>query len=174
MEIKVVAPNGSTKTYKINIAIEDIEAILKDKVLVYYNNDIKVEDIFLKENGEDWVQSQTFTLTNNYIKTITYDIGVLVSENTFSSENFEYEVYKVNNGVKTKVGSGLVRDLTAGNTGTGHIIAGKGAGNALVLDKDSSATFEIVYRLKNLSEEQPDDMGKVFNAKLNITFDIVG
>ena len=110
----------------------------------YYNNDIKVEDIFLKENGEDWVQSQTFTLTNNYIKTITYDIGVLVSENTFASENFEYEIYKVNNGVKTKVGNGLVKDLTAGNTGTGHIIAGKGAGNALVLAKDESATFEMV------------------------------
>lgn len=44
----------------------------------------------------------------------------------------------------------------------------------MVLAKDESATFEMVYRLKNLSVEQPDDMGKVFNAKLNITFDIVG
>lgn len=96
----------------------------------------------------------TFTVQNTTDRVLYYDLGWIVNENSFESDNFWYRVVSDNNGFNQ---SWTTAPFTTSDIATRVEIA-----------PNTTQSYAISFTLHGTGEEQNYDQGKIFDGEISI------
>ena len=95
-----------------------------------------------------------FTVQNTTNRTLYYDLGWIVNENTFESTNFRYRVTSDNNG--------FTQGWTTAPTADSYFA------NRVAIAPDTTQSYTISFTLHGTGEEQNYDQGKIFDGQVSV------
>lgn len=164
VSVTVIAEDGTTKVYNVNIYRRSSEVVISEngesnyEYNVIENNSFIVnytKDLYARNIIPGWEGSQTFTVTNKSIYTLVYNVNLLDITNTFELEDFRYTLIKD--------GKTLFENQLAPSTNSKKTIAEK-----LVIGPGESADFTMYFKFVNQDYPQDEDQGKEYKSKVEI------
>ena len=127
-------------------------------VIFESTNNVVAENIYpddqVGEGVNTTIPDLVFTVENTTNRTLTYNLGWLINQNTFESNNFQYLVDSDN--------GGFIQDWTTTPFETTDF-----ATNVEIAPK-TTQTYSISFTLRGTGEEQNYDQGKIFDAEVTI------
>lgn len=103
---------------------------------------------------DDDYPSNTFTVTNNSEVTVYYKMTMIVTENTYTSENFMYSIESTNDGYNQEFTTAPWED--------------KILSSYILIEAGETQTYTITFKLNGIDEEQNYDQGQTFSGNIKI------
>lgn len=121
------------------------------------SKEIRAENLFPDDQDDKDVTkhvTKTFTIDNKSPINVVYRIELVVNKNTFTSENFVYNMKSTNNG--------LTKDFEMVPKKTADIA------DRVLITPNSKQTYTLTFKLKGIGKKQNFDQGKSFQGYLQV------